>query len=73
MEGLQSACGYIRGQLGKRVNLRRTPEISFAEDRSLERGMRVISLIEQLAQNRPAEGSGTETGAEVPDAEELEV
>jgi hypothetical protein len=26
-----------------------------------------------LAQNRPAEGSGTETGAEVPDAEELEV
>jgi ribosome-binding factor A len=73
MEGLQSACGYIRGQLGKRVNLRRTPEISFAEDRSLERGMRVINLIEQLAQNRPAEAPETEEGAEVPDAEELEV
>jgi ribosome-binding factor A len=73
MEGLQSACGYIRGQLGKRVNLRRTPEISFAEDRSLERGMRVISLIEQLAQNRPAEVPAAEEGAEVPDAEELEV
>jgi ribosome-binding factor A len=73
MEGLQSACGYIRGQLGKRVNLRRTPEISFAEDRSLERGMRVINLIEQLAQDRPAEVPETEEGAEVPDAEELEV
>jgi ribosome-binding factor A len=73
MEGLQSACGYIRGQLGKRVNLRRTPEISFEEDRSLERGMRVINLIEQLAQNRPAEVPETEEGAEVPDAEELEV
>jgi ribosome-binding factor A len=73
MEGLQSACGYIRGQLGKRVNLRRTPEISFAEDRSLERGMRVISLIEQLAQNRPPEGPQAQESAEVPDAEELEV
>jgi ribosome-binding factor A len=73
MEGLQSACGYIRGQLGKRVNLRRTPEISFAEDRSLERGMRVINLIEQLAQDRPAEVPETEAGAEVPNAEELEV
>jgi ribosome-binding factor A len=73
MEGLQSACGYIRGQLGKRVNLRRTPELSFEEDRSLERGMRVINLIEQLAQDRPAEVPETEEGAEVPDAEELEV
>jgi ribosome-binding factor A len=73
MEGLQSACGYIRGQLGKRVNLRRTPELSFEEDRSLERGMRVINLIEQLAQDRPAEVPETEEGADVPDAEELEV
>jgi ribosome-binding factor A len=72
MEGLQSACGYIRGQLGKRVNLRRTPEISFAEDRSLERGMRVISLIEQLAQNRP-EPEAEPDDTKVPDAEELEV
>jgi ribosome-binding factor A len=73
MEGLQSACGYIRGQLGKRVNLRRTPELSFEEDRSLERGMRVINLIEQLAQDRPAEVPETEEGAEVPETEELEV
>jgi ribosome-binding factor A len=73
MEGLQSACGYIRGQLGKRVNLRRTPELSFEEDRSLERGMRVINLIEQLAQDRPAEVPEAEEGTEVPDAEELEV
>lgn len=71
MEGLQSASGYVRGQLGQRVNLRRTPEIIFAEDRSLERGMRVLTLIEQLAQDRPAE---THDGATAPEASnELEV
>jgi ribosome-binding factor A len=76
MEGLQSACGYIRGQLGKRVNLRRTPELSFEEDRSLERGMRVINLIEQLAQDRPAEepeAVDDEAAAEPSEAKELEV
>ncbi|WP_404785967.1 30S ribosome-binding factor RbfA [Altericista sp. CCNU0014] len=73
MEGLHSAAGYIRGQLGHRVNLRRTPEISFAEDRSLERGMRVITLIEQLSQDRPVSESETEVGAPSSDSKELEV
>jgi ribosome-binding factor A len=50
MAGLRSAAGYVRGQLGHRVNLRRTPEVVFIEDRSLERGMRVLSLINQLSQ-----------------------
>ena len=73
MEGLNSACGYIRGQLGKRVNLRRTPEISFEEDRSLERGMRVINLIEQLVQDRPAQEPEAADGVQASEAKELEV
>lgn len=77
MEGLHSAAGYVRGQLGHRVNLRRTPEISFAEDRSLERGMRVINLIEQLAHDRPIAEPGAEEGADASDPasdpKELEV
>jgi ribosome-binding factor A len=35
MKGLQSATGYVRSQLGKRVNLRRTPEVIFVEDNCL--------------------------------------
>ncbi|TVQ19082.1 MAG: 30S ribosome-binding factor RbfA [Leptolyngbya sp. DLM2.Bin15] len=51
MEGLRSATGFVRSELGKRVRLRRTPEVLFVEDRGIERGSRVLSLINQLSQN----------------------
>lgn len=52
MAGLRSATGYVRSELGHRVRLRRTPEVIFLEDRSLERGTRVVSLLNQLSQER---------------------
>jgi len=54
MAGLKSATGYVRSELGHRIRLRRTPEVVFHEDRSIERGTRVLSLINRL--NRDAEG-----------------
>jgi ribosome-binding factor A len=62
MAGLKSATGYVRGELGHRIRLRRTPEIIFLEDRSIERGTKVLSLINKLSQERKpdepdAEGS----------------
>lgn len=48
MEGLESAKGYIRTELGHRVRLRFTPEISFALDRSIERGVRLTHLIDEV-------------------------
>ncbi len=55
MEGLGSASGYIRRELGKRVRLRRSPEIIFKEDRSLERGMGMISLLNKISAERKPE------------------
>ncbi|HEY9700131.1 MAG TPA: 30S ribosome-binding factor RbfA [Trichocoleus sp.] len=52
MAGLKSATGYVRSELGHRVRLRRTPEIQFVEDRSIERGTQVLSLINRLSQER---------------------
>ena len=52
MEGLRSATGYVRSELGHRVRLRRTPEVIFIEDRSLERGTEIISLLNKLSQKR---------------------
>ena len=52
MEGLHSAAGYVRSLLGQRVRLRRTPEVIFVEDKSIERGMRVLSLLDQLSDQR---------------------
>jgi ribosome-binding factor A len=52
MAGLQAATGYVRSELGQRMRLRRTPEILFREDLSVERGTRVLSLINQLSAKR---------------------
>lgn len=52
MEGLKSATGYVRSELGHRIRLRRTPEVTFLEDRSLERGTQMVSLLNQLAHER---------------------
>jgi ribosome-binding factor A len=53
MAGLKAATGFVRSELGQRIRLRRTPEVIFLEDRSLERGDRILSLLNQLSQNRP--------------------
>jgi ribosome-binding factor A len=58
MAGLKSATGYVRSELGQRVRLRRTPEVIFIEDKSLERGMRVLSLLDRISQ-KPVEASST--------------
>lgn len=52
MAGLKSATGYVRSELGQRIRLRRTPEVLFVEDRSLERGDKVLNLINQLSRDR---------------------
>ncbi|MEH2323599.1 MAG: 30S ribosome-binding factor RbfA [Nostoc sp.] len=55
MAGLKSATGYVRSELGARVRLRRTPEVLFLEDRSIERGNKVLALLNQLNHQRPPE------------------
>lgn len=52
MAGLKSATGFVRSELGHRIRLRRTPEVLFLEDHSLERGDRVLSLLNRLNQER---------------------
>ncbi|MBD0269859.1 30S ribosome-binding factor RbfA [Pseudanabaena sp. FACHB-2040] len=56
MEGLGAATGFVRSEIGKRIRLRRTPEILFKEDRSVERGTQVLSLLNQLSQERAEKG-----------------
>jgi len=68
MEGLKSATGYVRSELGHRIRLRRTPEVIFLEDRSIERGTRVLSLINRLSEER--KDNGFEEDFEVPGAAE---
>ncbi len=64
IEGLRSAEGFIRRELAHRVNLRRTPEIQFAADRSMEYAMEMSKKIEELAKagGIPKEEEASEDG-----------
>lgn len=55
IRGLKSAEGYIRTQLAKKVNLRNTPEISFVLDQSIEYGVRMSRLIDDVTKDLPVE------------------
>ena len=46
--GLRSAEGYVRRQLAKRLNLRNTPEIQFVLDQSIEYGVNMSRLIDEV-------------------------
>lgn len=69
MEGLKAATPYVRGELGRRLQLRRTPEVVFHEDRSLARGSSVLGLLQQLEQNRLQRSGDTPSPLETPDPE----
>jgi ribosome-binding factor A len=55
MEGLRSSTAFVRRELGNRMRLRRTPEVVFLEDRSLERGDRMLNLLNQISQSSKSE------------------
>ena len=48
LEGLNSAASFIRKELARRVNLRNTPEIKFIIDQSIEYGVRMSKLIDEV-------------------------
>jgi ribosome-binding factor A len=53
--GLKSAVGFIRKEVGRRLNLRYTPEIVFYRDTSAEYGHRIEKILDSL----PHEDEGT--------------
>ena len=63
IRGLKSAEGFIRTQLAKKVNLRNTPQIFFVLDQSIEYGVRMSKLIDEVTKDMPEEqeDDGTES------------
>ena len=48
MQGLRSAAGFIRREIGKRVDLRYTPEFIFELDHSIEHGSHIDKLLKNI-------------------------
>ena len=51
LEGLKNAAPYIRRQLAHSVNLRNTPEIFFILDQSIEYGVQMTRLIDEVVKD----------------------
>ena len=58
LKGLKSAGGYIRREVGQRLHLRKTPEINFVADDSIEHGMNIARMLNDLSENRTEETNG---------------
>jgi ribosome-binding factor A len=52
MKGLESARGYIRRELARRINLRYTPEISFEFDPSIEYAIHIGEVLQSLQKTK---------------------
>ncbi len=48
LHALEKAKGFIRSELGKKMRLRYTPEISFKFDSSIEHGARIMKLLKEV-------------------------
>ena len=49
VEGLKSAGGYIRRELGSRLSIRKIPELRFIADDSIEYSSKIAQMLEDLS------------------------
>ena len=64
LAGLKSAEGYLRRQLARTVNLRNTPEIRFILDQSIEYGVTMTKLIDDVLRTERRDEGEHEQDAE---------
>ena len=60
LAGLKSAEGFIRSKLAKTVNLRNTPEIRFVLDQSIEYGVKMSKMIDEVKKDIKSEDDAEE-------------
>ena len=49
IDGLQAAHGLLQGRIARELRMKRTPQLTFEYDPSVERGVRMTQLIDELA------------------------
>ena len=54
LKGLKSASGYLRRELGRTLNLRNTPELTFVRDDSIDHGAHILDMLRDPDIVKPA-------------------
>ena len=62
LKGLKSAAGFLRREVGSKLQLRYTPELQFVEDDSITKGARMYELLSSLHISEEADHDDTYTG-----------
>ncbi|KUP07150.1 ribosome-binding factor A [Bacillus coahuilensis m2-6] len=55
LKGLSKAKGFIRSEIGSRIRLRKTPELLFEFDESIQYGNRIESIIRDIKEDEKSE------------------
>jgi ribosome-binding factor A len=53
LAGLESAHGYLQGRVARELDLKRTPHLEFQYDPTVERGVHMTKLIDELVADSP--------------------
>ena len=54
LKGLRSASGWLRRELGRTLNLRNTPELTFVRDDSIDQGAHILEMLRNPEVVKPA-------------------
>lgn len=60
LKGLNSASGFMRRELARRLNLRATPELSFQYDESMKHGAKINTILNNIERESKKENSENE-------------
>ncbi len=60
LQALTSASGFLRKEIGNRLRMRYSPELSFRYDDSIDQGAQVLQLISQMATTETGENEPSE-------------
>ena len=61
LQGFEHAAGFIRGQLGKHLTLRYTPDLTFKLDTTIAYGVRISRILHDLIPDPPIEPVESDT------------
>ena len=53
MRTLKGAAGFVRSELGKRIRLRHTPQLDFQLDGTIEQGVKIARLLNEVLKEEP--------------------
>ncbi len=64
VKGLKNAAGFLRRELGVRLKLRKTPELLFVADNSIEHSAHIARIIDSLPETAETDEVNEENGNE---------